>query len=106
MAASPNPSRADALRAQILDLVARVPRGGLRARAVPGRARPRVPVAGRVFDADEMRHLVDASLDFWLTTGRFAAQFEREFAALVGVAPRACSSTPARRANLVARRAP
>ena len=28
-----------------------------------------------------MVHLVDSSLDFWLTTGRFAAQFEREFAA-------------------------
>jgi CDP-4-dehydro-6-deoxyglucose reductase, E1 len=44
-----------------------------------------VPVSGRVFDADEMVHLVDSSLDFWLTTGRFAAQFEREFARQVGV---------------------
>jgi CDP-6-deoxy-D-xylo-4-hexulose-3-dehydrase len=43
-----------------------------------------VPVAGRVFDADEMRHLIDSSLDFWLTTGRFAEQFEREFAAFCG----------------------
>lgn len=39
-----------------------------------------VPVSGRVFDADELVHLVDASLDFWLTTGRFARQFERDFA--------------------------
>jgi CDP-6-deoxy-D-xylo-4-hexulose-3-dehydrase len=44
-----------------------------------------VPVSGRVFDATELEHLVDASLDFWLTTGRFAAQFEREFARTVGV---------------------
>jgi CDP-6-deoxy-D-xylo-4-hexulose-3-dehydrase len=44
-----------------------------------------VPVSGKVFDADEMQHLVEASLDFWLTTGRFAAQFEREFARWVGV---------------------
>ena len=44
-----------------------------------------VPVSGRVFDASEMQSLVEAALDFWLTTGRFAAQFEREFARRVGV---------------------
>jgi CDP-4-dehydro-6-deoxyglucose reductase, E1 len=44
-----------------------------------------VPVSGRVFDADELLHLVDASLDFWLTTGRYAKQFELEFARAVGV---------------------
>jgi CDP-6-deoxy-D-xylo-4-hexulose-3-dehydrase len=43
-----------------------------------------VPVAGRVFDSAEMQHLIDSSLDFWLTTGRFAEQFEREFAAFCG----------------------
>ena len=36
-----------------------------------------VPVAGRVFDAAEIVELVDSSLDFWLTAGRFADQFER-----------------------------
>jgi CDP-6-deoxy-D-xylo-4-hexulose-3-dehydrase len=44
-----------------------------------------VPVSGRVFDATELQYLVDASLDFWLTTGRFAEQFEQEFARFVGV---------------------
>ena len=44
-----------------------------------------VPVSGRVFDATELQFLIDASLDFWLTTGRFAAQFEREFARTTGV---------------------
>jgi CDP-6-deoxy-D-xylo-4-hexulose-3-dehydrase len=44
-----------------------------------------VPVSGRVFDADDLVHLVDASLDFWLTTGRYADQFEREFARWSGV---------------------
>jgi CDP-6-deoxy-D-xylo-4-hexulose-3-dehydrase len=44
-----------------------------------------VPVSGRVFDADELLNLVDASLDFWLTTGRYAKQFELEFAKAVGV---------------------
>ena len=43
-----------------------------------------VPVAGRVFDAEDIKYLVDASLDFWLTTGRFAAQFEQELATFVG----------------------
>ena len=38
-----------------------------------------------MFDATELQHLIDASLDFWLTTGRFASQFEREFARTVGV---------------------
>ena len=44
-----------------------------------------VPVSGRVFDADELRHLLEATLDFWLTTGRFAAEFERGFAQFIGV---------------------
>ena len=44
-----------------------------------------VPVSGRVFDATELQFLIDASLDFWLTTGRFATQFEREFARATGV---------------------
>jgi len=39
-----------------------------------------VPVSGRVFDEEEIQLLVDSSLDFWLTTGRYAEQFEREFA--------------------------
>jgi CDP-4-dehydro-6-deoxyglucose reductase, E1 len=44
-----------------------------------------VPVSGKVFDSSELELLVEASLDAWLTTGRFAAQFEREFAAFMGV---------------------
>ena len=44
-----------------------------------------VPVSGKTFDADELERLVDASLDFWLTTGRYAARLERELAAYVGV---------------------
>ncbi len=44
-----------------------------------------VPVSGKVFDAQELQRLVDASLDFWLTTGRFAAEFERRFARLFGL---------------------
>ncbi len=44
-----------------------------------------VPVAGRVFDERELVELVDSSLDFWLTTGRFAERFEREFARWFGM---------------------
>ncbi len=43
-----------------------------------------VPISGRVFDADDVATLVDSSLDFWLTAGRFAATFERDFAKKVG----------------------
>ena len=50
---------------------------------VPGQSS--VPVSGKVFDSNELELLVEASLDAWLTTGRFAAQFEREFAAFMGV---------------------
>jgi CDP-6-deoxy-D-xylo-4-hexulose-3-dehydrase len=48
-----------------------------------------VPVSGKVFDGDDLRNLVDASLDFWLTTGRYAAEFEAAFAAFMGT--RHCS---------------
>lgn len=45
----------------------------------------RIAYAGRVFDEREMRGLTDALLDFWLTSGRFAEQFETEFAQWLGV---------------------
>ena len=35
------------------------------------------PVSGRVYDATDMKSLVDAALDFWLTTGRFNEAFEK-----------------------------
>ena len=44
-----------------------------------------VPVSGKVFDADDLVHLMDASLDFWLTTGRYAREFEPEFARFFGM---------------------
>lgn len=45
----------------------------------------RICYASRVFDEKEMEALTDAMLDFWLTTGRFADQFEKEFASWIGV---------------------
>ena len=44
-----------------------------------------IPVSGKVFDEDDIASLVDASLDFWLTSGPFAERFEREFADFCGV---------------------
>lgn len=44
-----------------------------------------IPYAGRVYDEQEMISLVDSCLDFWLTTGRFAKQFEEELAKFLGV---------------------
>lgn len=45
----------------------------------------RISYAGRVFDEREIVDLVDSSLDFWLTAGRYTEKFEREFAKYVGV---------------------
>jgi len=56
---------------------------------IPGKSR--IPYAGRVYDEKEMIHLVDASMDFWLTTGKYAERFEKEFAAFLGV--KHCSLT-------------
>ena len=45
----------------------------------------RITYAGRVFDEKEMCSLVESALDFWLTTGRYAEEFEREFAKYLGI---------------------
>ena len=45
----------------------------------------RISYASRVFDEKEMCALTDATLDFWLTTGRFADEFEKNFASWLGV---------------------
>ena len=50
---------------------------------IPGKTR--IDYAGRIYDEKEMINLVDASLDFWLTAGRYAQQFEKEFAKFLGL---------------------
>src|SRR6266852_4660938 len=72
------------LRAEILDLVREYYQVAFPAKPFDTSATP-IPCAGRVFDDDDIVHLVDSSLDFWLTTGRYAAQFEREFAQFWGM---------------------
>ena len=49
----------------------------------------RISYASRVYDKEEMTNLVDSSLEFWLTSGRYTRQFEEEFAKYLGV--RYCS---------------
>ena len=50
---------------------------------VPGESP--IPVSGRVFDQSDLFAIVDSGLDFWLTAGRFADQFESKFAKFLGV---------------------
>ena len=78
-------SESDALRAQIRALTAEYFRAtwGEPVPFVPGETR--LAYGGRVFDEDELDLLVDASLDFWLTYGRYSARFESELAAYLGV---------------------
>lgn len=45
----------------------------------------KINYAGRVFDSKELVNLVEASLDFWLTTGKFASDFEKMFSKFLGI---------------------
>jgi len=75
---------ADQLRKEIATLVGQYHQAAFPAKPFLGGIST-LPVSGKVFDADEMQHLVNSSLDFWLTTGRFAEQFETQFAKVMGM---------------------
>ncbi len=45
----------------------------------------RIPYASRYYGQEEMVNLVDSSLEFWLTSGRYTDQFEKEFAEYLGI---------------------
>ena len=75
---------ADQLRQEIATLVEQYHQAAFPAKPFLGGIST-LPVSGKVFDADEMQHLVDSSLDFWLTTGRFAEKFETQFAKVMGM---------------------
>lgn len=93
-------SPAEALRAQILDLVGEYHRLAHPTPVfTPGHSA--APVSGRVFDARDMQALVDSALDFWLTTGRFNAEFETRLARYV-CARKALTVNSGSSANLVA----
>jgi CDP-6-deoxy-D-xylo-4-hexulose-3-dehydrase len=78
------PMESEALRADILDLVARYSAMTHdRPRAfVPGETT--VPASGKVIGAPELQRMVEASLDGWLTTGRFNEAFEKRLAQFLG----------------------
>ena len=80
---SDDAGRAEAIRAQIRALVGDYHAAAFVPRPFVAGETP-VPVSGRVFGANELQYLVDSGLDFWLTTGRFAAEFERAFAKVMG----------------------
>lgn len=76
--------RATRLREEILELVREYHTVAFPEREfTPGESN--VLYAARVFDEEELVNLADASLDFWLTHGRYAEQFEREFARFFGL---------------------
>jgi len=78
-------SKADDIRKQILGLVEQYHDAKFGGQTFsPGN--DLVHYAGRVFDADELHNLVDASLDFFLTAGRYSEAFEADFADKLGVA--------------------
>lgn len=60
-----------------------------------------IPPSGKVIGASELKNMVDASLDGWLTTGRFNEAFEKRFAEFVGVSY-ALTTTSGSAANLLA----
>ena len=74
----------DAIRREIADLVQQyadviyAPQDFL-----PGQTA--VPPSGKVIGVQELKYMVDASLDGWLTTGRFNAEFEKKLAAFIGI---------------------
>jgi len=77
-------SQSEALRARILDLVAQYAEIAHASQPFePGRTP--ISISGKVIGAPELKNLVEASLDGWLTTGRFNEAFEKRLASFLGV---------------------
>jgi CDP-6-deoxy-D-xylo-4-hexulose-3-dehydrase len=75
------------LRKQILELTKQYIEKKPKDEFIPGKTV--IPFARRVFDENEFVNLVDSSLDGWLTTGRYAEDFEYKFAKFFGI--KSCS---------------
>jgi CDP-6-deoxy-D-xylo-4-hexulose-3-dehydrase len=76
--------RSQHLRSQIAELVAEYAEVALRPKPFdPGKTV--IPPSGKVIGALELQSMVEASLDGWLTTGRFNEEFEKRLAAFIGV---------------------
>jgi len=90
----------EALRREILELVDRYAQVSCAPGAfVPGDTA--IPPAGKVIGASELKNMVEASLDGWLTTGRFNDQFEASLARVLGV-PYVSTVNSGSSANLIA----
>ncbi len=71
-------------RQKILEMVAEYCRT-FHEKKEPFQAGQRIPYASRVYDHQEMVNLVDSALEFWLTSGRYTEQFEKELARYLGI---------------------
>ena len=77
-------AKAKALREQISQLVGEYADIALASQPfLPGLTV--IPPSGKVLGAEELKNMVEASLDGWLTTGRFNAEFEKKLAAFIGI---------------------
>jgi len=70
-------------RKDILNKVIKFYQSQKRNKFIPGKTK--ISYAGRVYNDKELVNLVDASLDFWLTAGRYADKFESRFAKFLGL---------------------
>jgi CDP-6-deoxy-D-xylo-4-hexulose-3-dehydrase len=70
------------LRGEIIELSKKFHRESPRPEFVPGKSY--IPPSGKVVDAEDLANMIDASLDMWLTTGRFAENFEKSFSEFTG----------------------
>lgn len=71
------------IRKEILEKVKAFVLSREKEKFVPGKSH--INYAGRIYDEKELTNLVDASLDFWLTSGRYAQKFEKKLAGFLGV---------------------
>jgi CDP-6-deoxy-D-xylo-4-hexulose-3-dehydrase len=78
------PKSADSIRREIADLVEQYAEIAYAPSVfLPGASA--VPPSGKLMGAQELKYMVEASLDGWLTTGRFNAEFEKKLAAFIGI---------------------
>lgn len=76
--------KANELRIQILNLVSEYTKYAHSEKFfIPGKSL--VPVSGKVYNENEIRLLVDSSLDFWLTTGPFNMEFQNKMKKFLGI---------------------
>ena len=73
---------AENVRAEILDLGDRYVDATPTSPFIPGETY--IPCSGKILDGNDLRHLLDASLDLWLTAGRFANEMEKRLASKFG----------------------